>query len=76
MDIKVLGGGCRNCQRLEEHIRTALTNLGKEATISKVTDINEIADYGVFATPAMVVDGDVKVSGRVAKPEELEELLR
>lgn len=74
-DIKVLGGGCRNCRRLEEHIRVALDTLGMEATITKVTDMNEIADYGVFATPAMVVDGEVMVSGRVATPEEVQALL-
>ncbi|MFO7549195.1 MAG: thioredoxin family protein [Acidimicrobiia bacterium] len=75
MDIKVLGPGCRNCVTLEERTREALGSLGTEATISKVTDFGEIAAYGVMSTPALVVDDQVVVAGRVPKPEEIARLI-
>jgi small redox-active disulfide protein 2 len=75
VDIKVLGPGCRNCATLEERTREALGSLGTEATISKVTDFAEIAAYGVMSTPALVVDDQVVVAGRVPKPEEIARLI-
>jgi small redox-active disulfide protein 2 len=75
MDIKVLGPGCRNCVTLEERTREALGSLGTEATIRKVTDFAEIAAYGVMSTPALVVDDQVVVAGRVPKPEEIARLI-
>ncbi|MFW6298678.1 MAG: thioredoxin family protein [Bacillota bacterium] len=76
MEIKVLGSGCKKCQLLEKHVHEALKTLGKEATVEHVTDIDKIADYGVMGTPALVVDGNVVVSGRVPSAKKLEQHLQ
>ena len=75
MDIKVLGPGCNNCVRLEKHTREALADLGTTASIEKVTDYGEIMGYGVMATPGLVVDGQVVVSGRVPSAKAIAQLL-
>lgn len=75
MIIKILGSGCNNCQRLEANTRAALTGLGMQATIEKVTDFADIASYGVMKTPGLVVDETVLVSGRVPDTAEITELL-
>ena len=61
MIVKVLGPGCRNCHRLEERTREALSRLGLDAEVEKVTDYGEIAAYGVLRTPGLVVDDEVVV---------------
>ena len=63
--IEVLGHGCANCQRLEEHAREAVTMAGVEASIVKVSDDREIAARGVLQTPGLVIDGKVVSAGRV-----------
>ncbi|MDA7025358.1 thioredoxin family protein [Bacillus sp. CLL-7-23] len=68
MNIKILGTGCKNCQTLEQNVRKALTQSGKEAEIEKVTDIQEIMSYGVLSTPGIVIDGEVRSTGRVLSP--------
>jgi len=73
--IKVLGAGCANCQALEKRTAEAVTLLGLQAEIEKVTDYGDIASYGVMSTPALVVDEKVVVSGRVPKVAELQSLL-
>lgn len=75
MVIKILGTGCSNCKRLEENARKATQELGKEATIEKVTDIKEIMKYGIMRTPGLVVNEKVKVSGRVPTVEEIKKYL-
>jgi small redox-active disulfide protein 2 len=75
MDIKILGPGCANCQRLEERTREAVTALNLEAEVEKVTDVAEIASYGIMRTPGLVVDDRVLVSGRVPTTREIQELL-
>lgn len=75
MDIKVLGPGCNNCVALEARTRQALTELGQDAAIEKVTDTAQIMGYGVMSTPGLVVDGRVVVSGRVPSVKQLAELL-
>jgi small redox-active disulfide protein 2 len=75
MDIKVLGPGCPKCQTLEKNTKEAVEELGLEAEVSKVTDVNEIVDYGVFMTPGLVVDGEVKLAGKVATKNEIKKLL-
>jgi small redox-active disulfide protein 2 len=75
MEIKVLGPGCPKCQTLEKNTKQAVAELGLEAQVGKVTDINEIADYGVFITPGLVVDGEVKLVGKVATKEDIKKLL-
>jgi small redox-active disulfide protein 2 len=75
MIIKLLGSGCANCKKLEENTRKAVEELGIDATIEKVTDFKEIMSYGVMKTPALVVDGKVKIMGRVASPEDIKKYL-
>ena len=76
MKIKVLGPGCKNCQNLEKNTVTALNSLGVAAEIEKVTDYGEIAGYGVMKTPALVIDEEVVLSGMVATPAEIADVLR
>ena len=75
MEIKVLGPGCPKCHTLEKNTKDAVAELGLDARIEKVTDINEIANYGVFRTPGLVVDGQVKIVGRVASRDEIKKIL-
>ncbi len=75
MKIEVLGPGCSRCNALADSVQTAVSNLGLDAEVTKVTDINEITSRGVMATPALVVDGQVKASGRVPSADELREML-
>ncbi len=74
-DLLILGTGCPKCQKLADHTREAAEALGLEFQITKVTDLNQIAGFGVMMTPALVVDGAVRVSGRVPDVEALKKLL-
>jgi small redox-active disulfide protein 2 len=65
MDIKVLGPGCDKCRKTETIVREALAEAGIAADVEKVTDMMQIAGYGVFGTPAVIVDGDVKSVGKI-----------
>lgn len=69
--IEILGMGCANCNKLYQNALTAVKMSGKEAQVNKVEDIQKIMAYGVMSTPALVVDGVVKVVGKVPKPEEI-----
>jgi small redox-active disulfide protein 2 len=71
MDIKVLGPGCAKCQQTEKVVKEALAESGVSATVEKVTDIRKIAEYGVFGTPAVVVDGDVKCVVKVPSKQDV-----
>ena len=71
MEIKVLGTGCQKCEQTEQNIREAVAEAGISANIEKVSDLMGIAKYGVFGTPAVVVDGEVKSVGKIPKPEEI-----
>jgi small redox-active disulfide protein 2 len=71
MDIKVLGPGCPKCQQTEKIVKEAVAEAGVEARVEKVTDTMEIAGYGVFGTPAVVVDGDVKSVGKIPKKQDV-----
>ena len=74
--IEILGTGCPKCRKLEEDTRKALLKLGLECDVSKVTDIQAIIRRGVMMTPALVVDGVVKSSGRIPTLDELENMLK
>lgn len=76
MIIKVLGTGCANCKKLEQNTKDAVNELGISATIEKVQDFKDIASYGVMRTPALVIDEEVKVVGKVAKVDEIKALLK
>ena len=71
MDIKVLGPGCPKCQQTEKIVKDAVAESGVEASVEKVTDVMAIAGYGVFGTPAVVVDGEVKSVGKIPRKEEV-----
>jgi small redox-active disulfide protein 2 len=71
MEIKILGPGCVNCQKVEKLVREVVAETGVAADIEKVTDIMKIAKYGVLGTPAVVVDGEVKSVGKIPKKEEI-----
>lgn len=75
MDIKVLGSGCTNCKKLEANVRKAVEELGIEASIEKVTDFKDITAYGVMRTPALVIDEQVKIIGKVPTVEEIKKHL-
>lgn len=75
MDIKILGSGCVNCRNLETATRAALDALGLDAEIEKVTDPGEIIAWGVMSTPALVIDDDVVLSGRIPPSQQIRQLL-
>ena len=74
-NLKILGTGCRKCDLLTENTERAARALGLDYTLEKVTDLNQIASFGVMFTPALVVDGVVKVTGKVPSVEETQQLL-
>lgn len=73
--LQILGTGCPKCQQLTENVKAAADALGLECTIEKVTQINEIAKFGVMFTPALAVDGQVKSAGKVLDPEQIKPLI-
>ena len=73
--IQILGTGCANCRKLTEQAEAAAQGLGLDYTIEKVTDLQQIMQFGVMMTPALAVDGKVKVAGRVPDFDTLRNLL-
>ena len=73
--IQVLGPGCRKCSKLAENARAAIELSGAEATVEKVFDIDAILDFGVMITPALAIDGVIRVVGKVPSPEEIGEMM-
>ena len=71
MKIEILGTGCAKCKALYENTKKALEDSGKSAEVAKVEDIPSIMKYGVMSTPALVIDGQVKLSGKVASVAEI-----
>nr|MBF0223170.1 TM0996/MTH895 family glutaredoxin-like protein [Desulfobulbaceae bacterium] len=71
MEIKVCGPGCAKCTEAERIVNEALGEAGKEATVEKVSDFNEFAKLGIFSTPAVVIDGQVKSVGKVPTKKEV-----
>ena len=76
MKIQVLGTGCAKCELLAEQTKKAAAELGLDAEVEKVTEINEILGFGVMMTPALAIDGEVKVVGKVPALDELKEMLK
>jgi small redox-active disulfide protein 2 len=74
--LQILGMGCQKCHMLADHTEQAAQALGLTYTLEKVTDLNAIVAMGVMITPALVVDGEVKVAGRVPSAKALEPLLQ
>ncbi|MBN1931103.1 MAG: TM0996/MTH895 family glutaredoxin-like protein [Desulfobacterales bacterium] len=76
MEIKVLGPGCPKCKQTEKVVIDAVAEAGVAAHIEKVTDLMKIAGYGVFGTPAVVVDGEVKSVGKIPSKEDVKSWLK
>ena len=71
MEIKVLGPGCAKCNKTAKLIQEVIQETGADATVEKITDMMEIASYGVFGTPSVVIDKDVKCAGKVPKKNDI-----
>ncbi len=71
MEIKVLGPGCEKCKKTEKLIQEIIKETGADATVEKVTDVMEIASYGIFGTPSVIIDKEVKCSGKVPKKDHI-----
>jgi small redox-active disulfide protein 2 len=76
MKIEVLGSGCAKCKILEERVREAVKKAGLDATVEHVYDMDKIIATGILGTPALVVDGNVKFSGRLPNVDELVSILK
>ena len=70
-NVKILGTGCAKCKILDKRVRQICTKNGISADIEKVEDINKIIEFGVMSTPALVIDGEVKATGRIPKENEI-----
>ena len=75
MKIEVLGRGCVKCNLLYQLVIETLEKLGRDAEVVKIDDVRKLPEYGIWLTPGLVVNGDVKVSGRIPTEEELEQWL-
>ena len=71
MDIKILGSGRPKCNQTEKRVKEVCAEEGLDATVKKVTEVMEIAGYGVFGTPAVVIDGEVKCVGNIPDKDEI-----
>jgi small redox-active disulfide protein 2 len=75
MEIKVLGPGCAKCKKTEKLVQEVVKEIGVDATVEKVSDMMQIASYGVFGTPSVIVDGEVKCTGKVPKKDDIKKWL-
>ena len=76
MTVQILGGGCPKCHQLEKNAREAISRLGVEADVEKVTDMDRIVEMGVMVTPALALDGVVKKTGSVLSADQIVEILK
>lgn len=76
MEIKVLGACCGDCDRLQKNAQEAVKELGLDVKVEKVSDFKEIVSYGVMKTPALVINGKVKVTGRVISSEDIKKYIQ
>jgi len=76
MKIEILGTGCAKCKMLEKNIKTALSETGIEAEVEKVEESNKIIAYGVFITPALVINGNAVSSGQILTVDEIKAILK
>lgn len=76
MKIQILGTGCPKCEKTTKAVKEVVEELGLDAEIEKVTDLNEIMTFNVMSTPAVVIDGQVKIAGRVPSARALKKLLK
>jgi small redox-active disulfide protein 2 len=76
MKIQVLGTGCQKCEKLAENAAAAALALGLDFELEKISDINQIMAFGVMLTPALAIDGEVKMAGKVPSADEIKQLLQ
>jgi small redox-active disulfide protein 2 len=76
MKIEILGTGCAKCQKLEELVREVINTSGVEADIVKIKDIKQIMTYGVMTTPGLVIDGQVKIAGKMPTADQIESWIK
>lgn len=76
MKIEVLGTGCPKCKKTLENVQKAIKDLGVDAEIVKVDKIEEIMKYGVMVTPAIAINGEIKVAGKIPSPEQIMEWIK
>jgi small redox-active disulfide protein 2 len=74
--VQILGTGCAKCEKLTSNAEQAVREAGVDVEIQKVTDIGQITSFGVMMTPALAVDGEVKIVGKVASPDEIKVFLQ
>jgi small redox-active disulfide protein 2 len=75
MKLTIYGSGCAKCKQLTANAEAAAQALGKTYEVEKVSDTNAIIDAGILRTPALAIDGDIVIEGKVSKPEEIKRLL-
>lgn len=75
MEIKVLGTGCQNCKALEKAVKEVVSEMNLQADVEKVEEIGKIVQYGVMLTPGLVINGKVKVSGRVPSKADIKKMI-
>ncbi|THB65360.1 MAG: thioredoxin family protein [Gammaproteobacteria bacterium] len=75
MKISIYGGGCKNCQTLYENTQRAVSELGIDCEIEKITDMEKIMEAGVMLTPAFAIDGEIKFSQKVPGADELKKII-
>jgi len=76
MKIQILGTGCPKCKQLAENAQKAVDETGLVAQVEKVTNLSDILAFGVMTTPALVIDGQVKVTGKVLSTEEIKTMIK
>ena len=75
MNIKVLGSGCKKCKDVYDAVKEVINGLNVNATVEKVENVADIVDYGVMVTPGLVINGKVKVSGKVPSKEDIKKMI-
>ena len=75
MEIKVLGGGCKSCEKLLKNTKEVVSQLGIDAEVKYITDMEQIMQAGIMSTPALIINGVVVSTGRVPKPKEIKKLI-
>ncbi len=76
MKIKILGPGCKNCEKMEQEVKNALAELNLPADVEKVEDTTKIMEHDVFMTPGLVINDKVKVSGKVPKQDQIKKWIQ